>query len=251
MRNVAHRGASAYAPENTIEAFELAADQGADGFELDLQRSRDGEVIVLHDETVDRTTDGSGAARSMELSELRQLDAGCRHGDGQRWRERGVRIPTLEEVLERFPDKWLSLDLKRGDPIAEARTVELLRRHGRRENVALGAENPAAARRLRAQAPEIPAFFSRGDVRGFVLRSKLRFWLGYRPPAQSLQIPTTARGFTLDRERLLRDARRMGLRVLFWTINETAEMERLLALGADGIITDRPDLLASLLQEHG
>jgi glycerophosphoryl diester phosphodiesterase len=246
--NVAHRGASALAPENTLEAFQLAHEQGADGFELDLQRSRDGEVLVLHDERVDRTTDGVGLAREMDLAQLRELDAG--HGRRDEWRGRGVRIPTLASVLERFPNTWLSLDLKAGDPLTEARTVELLRKFGRTRDVALGAESPASARRLRRAAPEIPSFFSRPDVRAFVLRSKLGVWWGYRPPGRSLQIPVAARGFALDREGLLADARRMDVRVLYWTINELSEMRRLLDLGADGLITDRPDLLATLLRER-
>jgi glycerophosphoryl diester phosphodiesterase len=251
--NVAHRGASTCAPENSIEAFELAVEQGADGFELDLHRSRDGEVIVLHDSTVDRTTDGRGLARDLDLAELKQLDAGYHHvgprGDLD-WRGRTVRIPTLEDLLRRFPDCWLSLDLKEGDTLTERRTVDLLRQYGRIADVALGAENPAAAQRLRRLAPEIPSFFSRSDVRAFVLRSKLRLWWGYRPPGASLQIPPTARGFALDRDRLLRDAWRVGVRVLYWTINDVDDMRRLVELGADGIITDRPDLLAGLLRER-
>lgn len=245
IANIAHRGASADAPENTLAAMDLAVEQGADGLELDLHRSADGEVIVLHDPTVDRTTDGTGFARAMPLAELQSLDAGAGRPE---WQGKGVRIPTFAEVLERYRSLWLSLDLKEGDPQTEARTVELLRQHGRRDDVALGAEDPAAARRLRRLAPEFPAFFSRSQVAGFALRSLLRCWLGYRVPADSLQIPMRAGALRLDHSRIVADAHRRGVRVMYWTINDEDTMRELIALGADGIITDRPALLRQLLR---
>jgi glycerophosphoryl diester phosphodiesterase len=251
--NIAHRGASVHAPEHTMEAFARAVADGAVGLELDLQRTRDGEVIVLHDATLDRTTDGHGRASELDLRSLRILDAGAQFRDERGdpiWRGRGVRIPTLEEVLQTFPTLWLSLDLKHGDPITEARTIELLRKHDRGANTILGAEDAAAARRLRAAAPEFHSFFSRAEAWDFFLRLNSKVWWGYQPPARSLQIPTRHRLWNLERKSLIETARRWGIRVSYWTVNDKVQMMRLCDLGADALITDRPDLLHELLSDR-
>ncbi len=252
---IAHRGSRVRAPENTLPAFDLALrEDGAEGLELDVQRSRDGEVVVLHDETVDRTTDGHGRADEHSLDELRALDAGYRFvdEDGQpSWRGRGVRIPTLAEILERYPDTWISIDLKQGDPRTEARTLELLRAARCVHRVVVSAEDPSAASRLRRAAPEFEAFFDRRSVRRFYLRHRLHCWWGYRPPARSLQIPVRHGSQHLDRRRLIEDAHRLGIRVRYWTVNDETTMERLIDLGADGIITDRPDRLVAVLKRKG
>lgn len=253
-RNLAHRGASALYPENTMEAFAHAAQVGADGIELDLHRSRDGEVIVLHDETVERTTDGHGRAAELDLRTLRSLDAGhhFRDASGQNsFRGHGIRIPTLEEVLRSFPRMWLSIDLKRGDPETERRTVYLLRLFGHTQRCILGAENPAAARRLRKLAPEIPTFFSRSEVREFVLRFSTRVWWGYRPPAQSLQIPPRRGSVSLDHRALIERAHAMGVRVLYWTVNELPQMRELIDRGADGLISDHPERVSQCWRARG
>jgi len=248
-RVVAHRGASALYPENTMEAFAHAVACGADGLELDVHRSRDGEVIVLHDASVERTTDGHGRAAELDLRTLRSLDAGYNFRDGEGnfpFRGHGIRIPTLEELLRTFPAQWLSIDLKQGDPRTEERTIELLRAHGHAQRCILGAEDAQAAQRLRAMAPDIPSFFSRAEVREFVLRFSSHLWWGYRPPAQSLQIPARSGAIRMDRKGLVARAHEMGVRVMYWTINESAQMRRLLDLGADGLITDRPERLAAI-----
>lgn len=245
-RIIAHRGSSGRAPENTLEALELAVrEDGAGGLELDLQRSADGEVVVLHDPTVERTTDGHGRADSMELAALRELDAGHRFGEGE-FRGRGCRIPTLREVLEAFPAVWLSLDLKQGDPLTEQATVRLLRAFGRERDVVLGAENPAAARRLASLGPEFPRFLHRDAAREFYLRHRLRAFAGWRTPGHSLQIPVRHGRFDLARPRLVRDAHRAGLRVIYWTVNDAGLARSLIERGADGIITDWPGRMRDL-----
>ena len=236
-----------------MEAFARAVADGADGLELDLQRSRDGEVIVLHDASAERTTDGHGRANELDLRTLRSFDAGARFRDARGetvWRGRGLRIPTLEEVLHTFPALWLSLDLKQGDPVTEKRTVELLRKYERSENTILGAEDATAARRLRALAPEFPSFFSRREAWEFFLRQNSRVWFGYKPPAISLQIPTRHRIWNLESRALIEAAHRLGLRVSYWTVNDPVQMLRLYELGADGLITDRPDELSALLADR-
>jgi glycerophosphoryl diester phosphodiesterase len=240
-RIVAHRGSSGRAPENTIEAMHQAiGEDGAEGLELDLQRSADGEVVVLHDATVDRTTNGRGRADQHDLSSLRALDAGHRFGQGE-FRGSGCRIPSLREVLETFPGVWLSLDLKQGDPVTERRTIDLLREFGRERDVVVSAEDPAAARRLARLAPEFPRFLHRNAVREFYFRHRARAFFGWNPPGETLQIPVSHGPFDLTRPRLIRDAHQRGLRVLYWTVNDAELAGTLLQRGADGIITDWPD----------
>ena len=243
---VAHRGSSGRAPENTLLAMRLAIrEDGAGGLELDLQRTADGTVIVLHDETVDRTTDGSGRADALDLTVLRELDAGARFGTSE-FAGRGLRIPTLREVLEEFPGIWLSLDLKQGDPVTERETVALLREFDRTRDVVLSAESSTAARRVARLAPEIPRFVHRDGVQSFFMRHRIRFFAGWNAPGQSLQIPVRYGRHDLSGERLIRDAHRQGLRVLYWTVNDPAEAALLFARGADGIITDWPDRMQDL-----
>jgi glycerophosphoryl diester phosphodiesterase len=252
---IAHRGACARAPENTLEAFRLAVEQdGAQGLELDVQRTRDGMVVVLHDETLERTTDGAGPVAQLDWSAARALDAGYRFqlqpqaSSGEfPWRRRGVRIPALREVLEQFPAIWISIDLKRGDPRTERAVVALVRELSAHDRVVVGAEAHAAALRLRALAPELASFFSRHEAQRFYLRHRLRWWRGYRAPARSLQIPARFRGLDLGAIRLIADAHRLAVAVRYWTVNDEGEMARLLALGADGIITDDPARLRAVI----
>src|SRR5918993_1187008 len=129
--NLAHRGASALAPENTIEAFRLAVEAGAGGLELDVHMTRDGHIVVIHDATVDRTTSGTGAVSEMTLDELRGFDAGHNFSPGggpnRPYRARGVRVPTLEEVLREFPGVAVNIDIKAGRPGIEAAVLGVLR----------------------------------------------------------------------------------------------------------------------------
>jgi glycerophosphoryl diester phosphodiesterase len=246
-RVVAHRGSSGRAPENTLRALRIAIDEdGAGGLELDLQRSADGEVIVLHDETVDRTTDGTGRADDLPLEALRELDAGVHFGTGE-FAGQAIRIPTLEEVLEEFPQTWLSLDLKQGGPVTERATIDLLRRFGRSRDVVVSAEDPQAARRLAELAPEFPRFVHRNGAWSFYLRHRLRFFAGWRAPGGSLQIPLRRGRFDLSTSRLIRDAHARGMRVLYWTVNDPAVARDLLSRGADGIITDWPGRMRDLV----
>jgi glycerophosphoryl diester phosphodiesterase len=240
-RIIAHRGSSGRSPENTLHAMRLAIEEdGARGLELDLQRSADGEVIVLHDELLDRTTNGSGRADALDLRALREFDAGYHFGSGE-YRGRGLLIPTLREVLETFPSIWLSLDLKQGDPRTEAATIDLLREFGRTDTAVVSAESPAAARRLARLGPELPRFVNRDGARGFYIRHRLRCFIGWRAPGQSLQIPVRRGNIDLAGPRLIRDAHRQGMRVIYWTVNDAEEARTLFAHGADGIMTDWPD----------
>ncbi len=239
--NFAHRGASAAAPANTLAAFRLAAEMGADGVELDAQLSRDGEVVVIHDFRVDGTTDGQGAVRDATLAQLKSLDAG-------RWFDpvfAGERIPTLQEVFDAIGHRLLvNVEIKslpgrsRG---LEAEVLRLVEDNNLVHRVIVSSFNPLSLRKTKQLNPNIPTALLYAPRQPLLLR---RAWLGpiapheFRHPHHSMV-----------NERFMDWARQKNYRVNTWTVNEPDEMHRLLALGVDGIITDRPDLLAKALAQ--
>jgi glycerophosphoryl diester phosphodiesterase len=250
--NLAHRGASARAPENTLEAFRLAVEAGAGGLELDVHVTRDGEVVVIHDATVDRTTDGSGAVAEMELEEIQLLDAGYRFSpDGGRnfpYRGRGVRIPTLAEVYASFPESRVNADIKEAQSGAEEAVLRVIRSAGAEERTLIASTEHAVVRRFRRiSRGHIATAASRREIAAFYVLSRARLGALACPVYDALQVPVEHRGIELVTPRFLRAARSMGVRVDVWTINDAAQMRWLLELGVSGIMTDHPEVLAALL----
>jgi glycerophosphoryl diester phosphodiesterase len=245
----AHRGGGKLAPENTMEAFAGAIrDWGADMLELDVHASADGEIVVIHDDTVDRTTDGSGRVGGMPLAALRELDAGARFRDSEgraSFAGRGVRVPRLEEVIESFPRTRLTVEIK--DVRAGAAVVALIERHGVAHRVLVA----AAEERYRVGARGYPGPWG---ASGQQLR---RFWILHRSPlsalytprADILQVPFAWRGRQIVTARFLAEAHRRNLAVHVWTVDDEPLMRLLLELGVDGIQSDRPDVLARVLTE--
>ena len=188
--NFAHRGASARAPENTLEAFRAAVEAGAGGLELDVHMTLDREIVVIHDATVDRTTNGSGAVAEMTLDELRSFDAGYRFClDGGRtypYRGRGLRVPTLAEIYEDFPDVSVNMEIKEGQPGVEERVAEVIR--GAEERTLVAASHHAVVGRFRkVSGGRISTGASRLEIGAFYLLSRLRIeWLA-RPAYDALQ----------------------------------------------------------------
>lgn len=257
--NLAHRGASARAPENTLEAFRLGLEDGAGGLELDAHMTRDGHVIVIHDEDVDRTTDGTGTVRDLDLADLQRLDAGCRFtadGSDSPYRGRGVRVPTLGEVFREFPEVAVNVEIKDGRPGAEVsvlRVIQQARAEGR--TIVAGQKHEVIRRFRRISGGEIPTAASRREISVFFLLSRLGLEGLLVPAYDALQVPVRHRGIEIPTPRFLAAARSRGVRVDVWTINEATEMNRLLDLGADTIMTDRPEVLSGVLasrqQDHG
>jgi glycerophosphoryl diester phosphodiesterase len=255
---VAHRGGAGLWPENTLAAFEAAAaETGCRFMELDVHVTADGVPVVIHDGTVDRTTGGSGSVRDLTLAEVLALDAAHRFTpahDAHTARRPAVgrcTIPTLEDVLRRLPQCWFSIDLKQEHPPHEAAVVDAIRRTGMARRVVVGAADHRRYRRLSAAAPDLRTFFSRRSVVVFWLAVQLRVWRWYRPPHHSLQVPMRFGPLPLVTPRLVRAAHALGLPVIVWTVNDEAEMRRLLALGVDGLITDRPDVFQRIAGAAG
>lgn len=239
---IAHRGASAHAPENTLAAFELALRQGADAVELDAKLTADGHIVVFHDLTIDRTTEGQGPLNKKTLAELRNLDAGS-HFDVA---FQGERIPTLEEVLKAVGQlTYINIELTNYANLLDdlpARVASLVRRLKFSQRVFFSSFNPIALIRIRRLLPECPAGLLAKPGRG---GAWTRSWIGrllkYQAlhPEQSDVTPELVSGVHQN-----------GEKVFVWTVNQGDEMHRLFKLGVDGIITDDPVLARQVLEKN-
>lgn len=247
---IAHRGGAGLAPENTMAAFRQAVESwDADILEMDVRLTADGRVVVIHDETVDRTTDGTGRLSDMTWARARELDAGF-HFTGPRGerpcRGTGVRLPLFEEVLDAFPGVRIVVEPKA--PEAAAPLVRAIRAAGAEERVLVGAEFEAT--RVGARGYAGPWGASRRQVAPFWVLHHIGLagrW--YAPAADGFQLPERSGSIRVVTPRLLRAARAANMPVYVWTVNDPADMRRLLDWGADGIMTDRPDLLAGVLRD--
>jgi glycerophosphoryl diester phosphodiesterase len=235
--NIAHRGASGHAPANTMAAFLLATEMGADGIELDVHLSADGELVVIHDHTVDATTDGQGPVSALSLAELQQLDAGS-------WfdpRFAGERIPTLRQVLTAVGQRLLiNVEIKvvpgHHPPALEREAVRLIEESGMVDRVLISSFSPRSLRRVRRLNRQIPLGLLYSRPAPAVLPALLRLSYDALHPHYGLvDARTSAR------------ARERGQRVNVWTVNDAGEMRRMCDLGVDGIITNYPDVLGHVL----
>lgn len=236
---IGHRGAAAEAPENTLPSFARALEAGADALELDVRVTADGVPIVMHDPTLDRTTDRSGTVASLSWEEVRTADAGARFsGDGGEslpFRDRGLSVPTLAEVLQRFPDTPLVVELK--EACGADRVKAVLEQHGAAERGVLGSFDAAALEPFRTGG------FLLGAGRGEVARLLVGSLVGLPPRRvgySALTIPLRHRGLPVVTNGLLRAARRLGCPVHVWTVDDPSVAQRLWERGVIGIITNDP-----------
>jgi glycerophosphoryl diester phosphodiesterase len=253
-RLFAHRGASGSVPENTIEAFREGLAAGADRLELDVHASADGHIVVFHDEDLSRTTDAEGLVRERSLAELKRLDAGYRFEDAEGrhpFRGRGIRIPTLDEVLAAFPTVPLNIEVKQFEPAIDAAVLEVLDRHRARDRVLLAAFDDRILRRLRALAPEMASSLSFEEAAAFVGACMSGTLDGYEAPGDALQVPPDHEGIEIVTPLFVTAAHDLGMEVHVWTINDEAEMDRLLGLGIDGLMSDFPALARSVFERRG
>ncbi len=240
-----HRGAAGLAPENTIPSFALALALGADVLELDVHASRDGVVVVMHDPRLERTTNGTGLVREHALYELQQLDAGyqfTRDGHDFPYRGHGLRIPTLEAVLKQFPLAACNIEVKQADPPIVAEVLEVIHRFDAQRRVLLAAEHDTIMQEIRHLARDIATSFSAAEVADFMAKVQTDGLSDYRPKGHALQIPPRFSSVELVTKETVAAAHRCGLEVHVWTINQRDEMEHLLGMGVDGIMSDLPGL---------
>lgn len=251
--NLAHRGASTALPENTLEAFRAGIEAGAGGIELDVHVTRDGEVVVIHDATVERTTDGCGLISDMTMAQVRALDAGhCFSGDGGSFpnRNQRFRVPTLAEIYDDLPETPVNIEIKEARAGDEEIVFGLVRRAGAERRTIVAARRHGTIRRFRrVSRGQVPTAASLFEIGVFYLLSRLRLEWFSRPKYEALQIPEYHLGVALLTRRFVEAAHALGVRVDVWTVNEPDAMRRVLDLGADTIMTDRPDVLDRVLRE--
>lgn len=248
---MAHQGGNGLWPDNTLYAFEQAAAMGVDVLEMDIHSTADGVLVVMHDDTVDRTTDGSGPIQSLTLEEIKALDAGYHwsadEGGTFPYRGQGITVPTLEEVFAAFPDVALNIEIKQAEPSLVEPFCQLIREYGMGERVLVASFHQETVRAFRQACPEVATSSGEGEVIALFALSKLFLEATYEPAAQAVQVPEYRSGLHVLAPRFVDAAHGRGLEVHAWTINEIPDMERLVALGVDGLITDYPDRLMEVL----
>lgn len=235
---ISHRGCGARYPENTLYAFAAALHDGAEAIELDVHLSADGVPVVIHDPTLERTTNGTGRVREQTAGALAALRA-APVGGGV---EEGV--PTLEAVFEKFPETRLLVEVKTVESVRAVLT--LIDRFERRDRTLIGSFSGTALKLARKLDSAVPTCASRGEVGLFYVLACLRLDHLLRPEFNAFSLPPRSGIIPLTIAPLRRAARARGLPLLYWTINDTPTAHRLADLGADGIMSDDPDVLASL-----
>ena len=243
----AHRGASALAPENTVEAFDLATRFGADVLEMDVHMTQDGQVVVIHDATLERTTEGVGPVAAMSYNDLRRLDAGFRFvtpAGAKPFLGRGCTVPRLEEVLRTFPNMGFNIEIKQATPAMVPAVLSLLERFAPRA-VVLAAGDPVVMQQIEAAATGIALGLSTAQVKQVMWAATTGWPVPLALHGRALQIPPRWRGIPVATKRVVACARRCGMPVHVWTINQPTAATRLLAYDIDGIMSDDPARLAS------
>ena len=252
-RLFAHRGGAALAPENTLEAFDAAARLGVDAFELDVRLTRDGEVVVFHDEGTDRITGVPGTVEDRTLEELRALDAGFAFspdgGASHPWRGRGVKVPTLRELLERHPGAIVNVEAKHASPLLAAGLVEVILSCGAVDRACIGSEIDEQAERIRALLPDAAHFLPTEAATCHVLAAKS----GADPEScprgwDVADLPHRWNGMTVADRQVIAWFHARGIQVHVWTVDDADDMRELLDAGVDGIMTDRPDVALQVVR---
>lgn len=233
---IAHRGASSYAPENTLAAFDLALEMGARHIELDVDFTADGHIVVIHDDTVERTTDGSGPVTALTLSALRELDAGAKFAA----KFAGARIPTFDEVLGRYKGRaHIHTEIKGRSPRLAAATADLIRRHGMAQEVTMTSFQYARLEELREHAPELPAGWLIRELTGETIARARAIGLAQICPRADTVTPELVRGLHAE-----------GYTARAWGVGTEALMRVVVEAGADGMTVNFPDKLIAYLESN-
>ena len=247
---LAHRGSRVLWPENTHHAFDGAVELGYVYIETDIRVTSDGVVVVFHDETLERTTNGVGKVSDWNWDALSALDAAYNFSpDGESFplRGMGIGISRLEDTLAEYPDVNFNVDLKAKD--SEWLVAEVVVRMKRHDSVLIGGFVDTRIARFRRITKGTVAT-SAGPSAAMAMYTASRIGKSLRSKADAYQLPATMRGVSLDRK-LVDAVHAAGAHVHVWTVNEEHEMQRFLALGVDGIVTDRPDILNNVLEGIG
>lgn len=249
---MAHRGGRHLWPENTLYAFERAWELGVDVLEMDVHSSRDGVLVVMHDGEVDRTTDGAGRIQDFTLAELQELDAGYHWtaaDDGATWpfRGEGITAPTLEEVFVALPEAPMNIEIKQAEPSIVIPLCQMIREYGMTDRVLIASFHQETIQEFRRACPEVASTAGEDEVRLLYVLSSAYLAGVYRPPAEAVQAPEYFGDMHVVTAPFVKAAHGRNMKVHVWTVNDEEDMQRMLDLGVDGIITDYPDRLLALL----
>jgi glycerophosphoryl diester phosphodiesterase len=248
---IAHQGGDGLWPGDTLYAYQHAADLGADVLEMDVHMTKDGTLVLSHDETVDRTTDGTGLIEDLTLDEIKALDAGCDwtadEGATHPYRGQGITISTLEEIFEAFPAKRMLMEIKKVSRPIDQSLCKLIQKYDMQDKVIVASFDDEALDHFRQVCPGIATSGARNEVKTFVLLSKVGLGFLVSPRFQSLQVPAESSGITIMTPAFVRAAHRRNLHVEPWTIDDPQQLQDYIDWGVDGIITDRPDVMLEIL----
>lgn len=241
----AHRGASGYFPENTILAFAEAIESGTNYIETDAHLTKDDIPVLHHDENLKDTTGKDKLIGDLRYDELKKLDAGFNFSpDGGKsfpFREKGIYVPTLDEVLRQFKEARFNIDIKDGKKKTAEVVLDVVKKRGAKGRVLIASKSKKALGVIRRAAPEVATSSSQGEVIRFLIMSILKRKISDKFPFCALQIPEAELGIWVSNPRLIEAAKDAGVQVHVWTINDEDDMRRLFDMGVDGIFTDFPE----------
>lgn len=251
---IAHQGGDGVWPGDTLYAFEKAVEIGADVLEMDAHITKDGRIVLMHDEKVDRTTNGTGLIEDLTLDELKQLDAAYKwsNDDGQTfpYRGQGIQVPTLDELFEKFPQMRYVVEIKLTENPIDKPLCDLIRQYNMQDKVLIASFHDEAMQNFRKTCPEVATSASRGEVTKFVILGKVFLSGLVAPGYQSIQPPydpEDSYNIPIMTKRFIREAHAKNVAVEPWTVDDPELMKKYIQWGVDGIITDRPDLMIELL----
>ncbi len=250
---IAHRGGLGLRPENTVLAFQNADSLNVDVLEMDVQSSADGELVVIHDDTVDRTTNGVGRVSEINFKELRQLDAAFNWQNDYGnipYRDKGIRIPHLSEILKKFSHRRLLLEIKSNDVLTGEKICQSLIQYGMQDKTIVGSFHSKALNAFSIHCPKVPTSASSIQVGTFLLLHYLRIGFLYPNPPPAFQVPEHLGRLRLVDSRFIKQIQSLNSVVHVWTVNQPERMKQLIDLGINGIITDYPDRLSKLLNRN-
>jgi glycerophosphoryl diester phosphodiesterase len=248
---IAHRGGVRLGPENTISTYKHAVELGVDVIELDVRVTRDKQLVVLHDDTVNRTTNGRGPVHALTLKQLKDLDAGFHwspdNGRTFPFRGQDLTVPTLLEVFKTFPEMRVNIEIKKSQEQWVPDLCRQIQKSHMTSRVMVASFDSDTLVEFRKHCPEVATSVGTGEAIYFFGLQKLHLESIYTPRAQALQVPEKLDNMKVVTRRFLEAARSRNMRVHVWTVNENEAMQRLLDLGVDGIMTDDPEKLLRLI----
>lgn len=240
------------APGDTLLFLEEAAELGVDVLEMNVHMTADGEIVLIHDDTVDSTTNGSGKVAEMNLAEIQELEVGVNWtqdgGVTYPYRGAGLRIPTLDEVFQSLTDYPMNIEIKSDSTASGERLCGVIKEYDRDLNVLIASSRDEALEAFRTACPEVATSAHRGEVTEFVLLSYGMLANPSEPGFSAFQVPVRSSGILIMRPGFIQAAHRRDLQVHVWTIDDPAEMQRYIDMGVDGIITNRPAQMMAMLE---